>query len=93
MQKGGKSVQVIDATIKKNLAKFLRPPGGGRGPRGGARQQGKKSSGIGHMFRDKLGPLFRKTQLVTNAVPRPFVGVTDETKREIVKTLQQDLPK
>jgi phage gpG-like protein len=92
-QKGGRSVQKIDDTVRKNLAQWLAPPGGGKGPRGGRRQHGKVKSGIGSIYRKKMGFLFQRDELVTTINPRPFLGVTSQCADNVRRIIEGDIPK
>lgn len=87
---GGESVLPITQAVRANLAIWLRRHrkrvrkaarlAGTLGPRGGTPRT----------FEDRvLGPLFARDVLITSSPARPFVGLTDETEREIVAELRR----
>lgn len=73
VQFGGESRQAITKEIKDRMARWAKR----------ARKRGMKEEVR------KIGPLFRKTVLVTNVVPRPFLGFTPDLIREIIAHVEE----
>jgi phage gpG-like protein len=88
-QHGGESRQTIDATVRANLATWLKTKRRShkRKVRKGERESGQEP------FSKKLGFLFREDELVTQIGARPFVGITPELQVDIRRTIERDIPK
>lgn len=88
-QWGGTSSQPVKPSAKKMIAQFLGEEPDGKGgwrkkKRLGSRQQEQREK---YWF--KLFPLLSSDVLETKVNQRPFVGITDDTERWIIKKIEK----
>lgn len=48
-------------------------------------------TGKGKPYRQRLGFLFQLDQLETELVPRPFLGITEQTRRDIIELIEDQI--
>jgi phage gpG-like protein len=83
-QVGKPSKQTITPTIKANLKQLLKFEEFGKTKTGKARKVNEKTA----VLRKKLGFLFGITELTTKPHARPFLGLTDSTKKRCEQIIE-----
>ena len=81
MQNGGRTIQYLTKQVKARIGEWMKH----------SRRRAKREKGRAQPMRMEdaaamgLGWLFSKKKLITNSVPRPFLGITPDAEAKIIR--------
>jgi len=87
-QWGLSSTQTVSMTAKKTIGKWIGEEPDGKGGWKKKKRMGSRQKEQREKYWFKLAPMLGKTELETQAVQRPFLGITEQNAQEIRESIE-----